>query len=184
MSYSTITPLRRDSFAGGAPVATEAAVDALASAVTAEVRLLEDLIGIMRRQRTAVATDDLQGIDDSVYATHRVLVTLGEARRRRRSLSQLVGGSEDFPLKELGDRLGDMMSDALRFACEGLHAVALTLSQEVETNRQVLREALAAGNEYVRSIYGGQDPIPLYSAEPQAPPQQKSHGGLLINRKV
>lgn len=181
MGYPTpVTPLRRTS---SGPLPTEAAVDALAGAVTAEVRLLEDLIGIMRRQRSAVASDDLQGIDDSVYATHRVLVTLGEARRRRRSLSQLVGGAEDFPLRDLSDLLGDLMSDALRFACDGLRAVALTLSQEVETNRQVLREALAAGNEYVRTIYGGAEPIPLYSNEPQRV-ERESQGGLLINRRV
>ena len=182
MGYPTITPLRRE-LGGHAPA--EAAVEALAGAVTAEVRLLEDLLGIMRRQRTAVSTDDLQGIDDSVYATHRVLVTLGEARRRRRSLSQLVGGSEDFPLKELSDHLGDLMSDSLRFACEGLHAVALTLSQEVEMNRQVLREALAAGHEYVRAIYGGgPEPIPLYTSDPQRTERDGRGGGLLLNRKV
>lgn len=180
MAHLTITPLRSVS---GGTVPTGAAIDALAGAVTAEVRLLEDLVGIMRRQRAAVAADDLQAIDDSVYATHRVLVTLGEARRRRRSLSQLVGGSEDFPLRELSALLGDLMSDALRFACEGLHAVALTLSQEVEMNRQVLREALAAGNEYVRNLCSGPEPIPLYSAQSQRP-ERESHSGLLVNRRV
>ena len=129
-----------------------AVLDALANAVTSEVRLLEDLIGIMRRQRKAVASDDLQGVDDSVYATHRVLVTLAEARRQRRSLNQLVDGSEELPLKTLENVLGDRMTDALRFARDGLHAAALTLSKEVEINRSVLREALAAGTDYVRAI--------------------------------
>ena len=162
-----------------------AAMDALANAVTSEVRLLEDLIGVMRRQRSAVAADDLQGIDDSVYATHRVLVTLAEARRRRRSLSQLVAGVDDFPLRSLDQLLGDTMPDELRDARDGLHAAALTLSQEVETNRQILREAMAAGSEYVRSLYGGQgnEPMALYSAEPQRT-ERESHGGVLVDRRA
>lgn len=160
-----------------------AAVDALTNAVTTEVRLLEDLIGIMRRQRKAVSSDDLQGVDDSVYATHRVLVTLGEARRRRRSLNQIVGGTEDLPLKGLEHTLGDRMTEELRFAREGLHAAALTLSQEVEVNRQVLREALASGNEYVRAIYRPAEPRLLYAAE-GARTDSDASGGILLNRRA
>lgn len=158
-----------------------AAVESLASTVTAEVRLLEDLIGIMRRQRKAVAAEDLQGVDDSVYATHRVLITLGEARRRRRSLNQLIDGSDELPLKRLEDVLGDRMTDELRFARDGLHAAALTLAREVETNRQVLREALAAGNDYMRAIYSAPEQRMLYAAEPHRP-EPEGKGGLLLNR--
>lgn len=162
-----------------------AAMDALANAVISEVRLLEDLIGVMRRQRSAVAADDLQGIDDSVYATHRVLVTLSEARRQRRSLSQLVAGDDDLPLRSLDQYLGDSMSDELRDARDGLHAAALILSKEVETNRQVLREAMAAGSDYVRKLYGGSetDSVALYTAEPQRS-DRETHGGVLVDRRA
>lgn len=164
---------------GGSGAAT---VDSLADAVNSEVRLLEDLIGIMRRQRKAVSSDDLQGVDDSVYATHRVLITLGEARRRRRSLNQLIDGTEDLPLKRLDEILGSRMTDELRFARDGLHAAALTLAREVEINRQVLREALAAGNDYMRTIYGAPEPQRLlYAAEPHHP-ENEAKGGLLLNR--
>ena len=167
-----------------APRSGVTAMEALADAVTSEVRLLEDLIGVMRRQRQAVGDDDLQAIDDSVYATHRVLVTLAEARRRRRSLSQLVSGVDDFPLRELENLLGDTMIDELRNARDGLHAAALTLSQEVELNRKVLREAMAAGSDYVRSLYGGAaEPAPLYTAEPQRT-ERDSHGGVLVDRRA
>ena len=157
------------------------AVDALASAIASEVRLLEDLIGIMRRQRKAVSGDDLQGVDDSVFATHRVLVTLAEARRRRRSLNQLVGGNEDLPLRNIEELLGDRMTDELRFAREGLHVAALTLSREVETNRQLLREALASGTEYVRALYGSPESAAGYSPSNQRSDSESS-GGMLINR--
>jgi len=50
-------------------------VDSLTEALVAERRLIDDLISIMRKQRNAVGDDDLQVVDDSVFATHRVLVT-------------------------------------------------------------------------------------------------------------
>lgn len=177
MAYTQDTP--RPLRLVGTPSAS--AVDALTNAVTSEVRLLEDLIGIMRRQRKAVAGDDLQGVDDSVFATHRVLVTLAEARRRRRSLNQLVGGNEDLPLRNIEELLGERMTEDLHLAREGLHAAALTLSQEVEANRHLLREALASGTDYVRAIYGSNEPPTSYAPSTQRS-EADSAGGMLINR--
>jgi hypothetical protein len=166
----------------GAASGGSTAVEALAGAITSEVRLLEDLIGVMRRQRKAVGADDLEGVDDSVFATHRILVTLGEARRQRRALGRFLCGSEDLALRALEDLLGDRMTDSLRDARDGLRAVALTLSREVELNRHVLREALTSGNEYVRALYGPGD-APAYSAKGIAHSDREAKGGLLINRK-
>ena len=165
------------------PPSTPAAVDALAGAVTTEIRLLEDLIGIMRRQREAGAGDDLSSVDDSVFATHRILVTLGEARRQRRSLCRFLAGTEDLALRLLDEVLGDRMTDALRFARDGLRAVALTLSREVELNRQVLRGALSSGNDYVRALYGNTDNRAVgYGAAPRRITADTS-GGLLLNKQ-
>jgi hypothetical protein len=163
--------------------ASASAAEALTNAVASETRLLEDLIGIMRRQREAVAADDLQGVYDSVFATHRILVTLSEARRRRRSLNQLIGGHEETALKEIDDLLGDRMTPELRFARDGLHAAALALSAEVEMNRRVLREAIAAGGEYVRALYGGLGTRAAYSPEPARPELERA-GGVLLNRRA
>ena len=162
---------------------TPAAIEALTNAVTAEVRLLEDLIGVMRKQRSSVSGDDLQGVDDSVFATHRILVTLGEARRQRRSLSRLIAGTEDLGLRTLEDILGDSMTDPLRDARDGLRAAALTLSREVETNRQMLRSALSTGGELMRGLYGPGEPANTYSAE-KKDNEGKPTGGLLIDRQV
>ena len=160
---------------------TPAAVEALAGAITAEVRLLEDLIGVMRKQRSAVSADDLEGVDDSVFATHRILVTLGEARRQRRSLSRFIAGSEEIPLRALDDVLGERMTDSLRDARDGLRAVAITLSREVEINRQVLRGAISGGSDLVRSLYGSVEAPNLYAVEPRP---DADASGLLVNRKA
>ncbi len=160
-------------------------IDALVDNMRSETRLLDELTALMRRQRSAVAADDLQGVDDSVYGTQRVLLTLGEARRRRRSLNRLIGDSEDLGLKSLDRVLGASMTDAVRAARDGLQAAALTLSQEVDINRRVLREALAAGDDYVRAIYGGSVEATkgIYvSGNDQSGPQRA--GGVLINRRA
>lgn len=164
-------------------VATPAALEALTGAVTAEVRLLEDLIGVMRKQRSAVAADDLQGVDDSVFATHRILVTLGEARRQRRSLGRLIHGSEDLGLRALDDVLGDRMTGSLRDARDGLRAAALTLSREVELNRHLLRSALSAGGDLVRGLYGPPETVSTYAPEVRHA-ETESAGGVLIDRKA
>jgi len=116
--------------------------------------LIDDLIGIIRKQRSAVGDDDLQLIDDSVFATHRVLVTLSEARRSRRNLNALIGQPEDLGLRALDDALGPRMTTGLRAARDELHTAARTLSREVALTRRILKEALAAGDNYARTLAG------------------------------
>src|SRR2546430_13319496 len=117
-----------------APV-VEGFVDALAT----ERRLIEELISLMRRQRDAVARDDLQSVDDSVYAIQRVLFTLGEARKRRRTLNSRVGPTDALTLRQLESSLGTSATPAFVRAREGLQGAAQTLSREVAVNRRVLR---------------------------------------------
>jgi hypothetical protein len=133
-------------------------IDALGS----ERRLIEELTTIMRRQRAAVASDDLQGVDDSVYAVQRVLFTLSEARKRRRAISQRLGRGDDMPLRDLERLFGAAVTPALCDARDRLHEAVRTLSTEVTVNRRVLREALAAGDDYVRALCGAPEAKPLY----------------------
>jgi len=130
-------------------------IRALTDALRSEHRLLRELLTVMRRQREAVAAEDLITVEESVYSTHRVLHTLNEARTRRRTLNRLIGGSDDLPVRELESVLGGRMDDDLREACDVLESTARELSEEVEMNRRVLRRALASGGELVRAICGG-----------------------------
>lgn len=159
---------------------------ALVDAHLSERRLLDDLVGIMQRQRSAVAADDLQGVDDSVFATHRVLVTLGEARRRRRTLNTMVAGSEEIAAQDLADAFGGHVPMALQEAREALRASAAALAREVDVNRRVLREALATGDDYMRKLTGsGETPRADYgmtvAGQPAAP---RAAGGLVLDRTV
>lgn len=164
--------------------ATPAAVEALSNAVIAEVRLLEDLIGVLRKQRSAVGSDDIEGVDDSVFATHRILVTLGEARRQRRSLGRLISGKDDVGLRDLDDILGDQMTEELRDASDGLRAAALILSREVEMNRKILRSALSVGGEMMRGLYAPENEAPTYAKPALHADGEGKAASLLLDRQV
>jgi len=129
-------------------------VSGLADALASERRLIDELIQIMRQQREAVSADNLQGVDDSVFAVQRVLLTLGEARKRRRALNARLGQPEDIGLRDLLEAMGPYATDDLRASREALQGSARTLAREVSTNRQVLREALTTGEELVRTLAG------------------------------
>lgn len=164
-------------------------VDSLTDALVAERRLIDDLISIMRKQRNAVGDDDLQVVDDSVFATHRVLVTLSEARRRRRTLNTLIGQPEDLGIHALDEALGHRMTVGLRTARDELHKSAKTLSREVALNRRILKEALAAGDQYARTLAGvGATPAtdtPTYGAGNGAPAQARvQQTTALLDRRI
>ncbi|MGH2898498.1 MAG: flagellar export chaperone FlgN [Solirubrobacteraceae bacterium] len=158
-------------------------LDSLTDALLTERRLIDELIAVMRRQRDAVGHDDLQKVDDSVFATHRVLVTLNEARRRRRTLNTLIGQREDIGIHSLDEALGPRMTPALRDARDELHVAARTLSREVALNRRILREALAVGDAYARTLAGAEE-SPTYAQQPTQTQQVRSQANSLLDRRI
>jgi hypothetical protein len=166
------------------PTAHSASVVAsLAETLRAEARLLEDLVSIMNRQRDAVSHDDIDSLDDTVFSTHRVLVTLGEARRRRRSLNALLGGSDDLSLNALDELFEGNVPLDIRSAAGRLTDTAKVLQREVEINRRVLRVAIEAGDRLVRVLMGA----PLTTSISYAPAtngRSASPGGVILDRRV
>ncbi len=161
----------------------DSAVASLAETLRAEARLLEDLVAIMARQRDAVSHDDIDSLDDTVFSTHRVLVTLGESRRRRRSLNALLGGSDDLSLGALNELFGSNVPLEIRSAAGRLTETAKLLQREVEINRRVLRVAIEAGDRLVRVLMGA----PLTTSISYAPAQHTrsgSSGGVILDRRI
>jgi FlgN protein len=146
----------------------ETAVEVMSDVLSSERRLLEELVLVMQKQRTAVAADDLQALDDSVFATYRVLATLGEARRRRKSVNRLLGGAEDLNVNDLEDLLGDRSTPAVLEARDALQTAAVALSKEVDINKAVLRTAMDQGNDHVQKLFGA-EPAATYVAPLFAP---------------
>lgn len=143
-----------ESFRTSSAPVSAAALDALSDALLSERTLIDDLIEVVLRQRAAIAVDDLQAVDDSVFATHRLLLTLGEARKGRRSINAMVGCKEETGVKHLEEALGPWMTPRLRAAREELQIAAARLSREIGINRRILREAIANSDAFVRAVVG------------------------------
>jgi hypothetical protein len=161
---------------------TAALLEALHDALISERKLLDDLIAQMRRQRTAVGSDDIEAVDESTFATHRVLATLGQARQRRRQLNLLLVGNEDCTLRDLEAELGDQVDGRLREARIRLQQAADILTREVGMNRKLLREALSANDQHVRTLVGGPANSSTYAIEGTAPAGTGAPRGVLVNR--
>ena len=112
-------------------------MDSLAEALNVERRLLDELSDVVRRQRAALAGDDMDAVGDCVFATHRMLVTLREARSHRQSIGALIGlpAGADAGTGALERALGARMTPAIRVARDELHEAARSLAREVATSR-------------------------------------------------
>src|SRR5665213_955054 len=153
-TYHHEQTLPSDSFRTSSAPVSPAALEALSDALLSERKLIDDLTEIVLRQRAAVAVDDLQAWDDSVFATHRLLLTLGEARKGRRSINAMAGCKEETGVKHLEEALGPWMTPKLRNAREELQVAAGRLSREIGINRRILREAIANSDSFVRAVVG------------------------------
>lgn len=155
------------------------AVGALAELYQSETRLLTDLTRVLRRQQEALGANDLEAVDDTVFATYRILGTLGEARKRRRSLHVMLAGVEELDSEAIDSLLGGDPPAALVDARISLRAAALALSDQVRESRVLLENAVAHGEALIRSVYEGTEP----GAEQNPFDGGKSgQHGLLLNR--
>jgi hypothetical protein len=156
-----------------------ATIDALAEALVAEARLLSELTDVVRRQRDAIARDDIEALDDTVFATHRVLLTLGQARKQRRAINHLLGESDDLSLSALDDVFGGAPPARIRDGVAQLSETARVLHREVDMNRRVLRQAIDTGDQLVRALIGAPDAPASY--EPGTAP---TSGGVILDRRI
>jgi flagellar biosynthesis/type III secretory pathway chaperone len=159
-----------------------ALLDALYDALISERKLLDDLIAQMRRQRSAVGSDDIDGVDESTFATHRILATLGQARQRRRQLNVLLSGNEDTTLRQVEEMLGSRMDGRLADARQRLQHSADVLAREVGMNRKLLREAISSNDQYVRTLVGASEHAATYGNEAGAKSAPAPARGILVNR--
>ncbi len=157
-------------------------VASLAAALRTERKLLDDLRGVLLRQRDGVAGNDLQTLDDSVYAAQRVFRTLEQARRKRKILNRLLTDRDDVPLAELEEALGrDATPDVLE-ARDGLVAAARKLAREVSLNRRIIDQAMRLGDQLIRAFGGAPEKAPVYGTGPQA--ESSGGPGAFVNTQV
>lgn len=159
-------------------------LDSLAKTLNRESEILTALREILRKQREAVAAEDLAGVDDTIFSAQRIFRTLAEARTKRRALLEIVSGDPDTPLTEVQIALGPRVTPDITSALEDLRLVALELSGDLEINRQVLHGAIQSGEELIRALAGAGNEDPgTYGPQADVTPGSGDHG-LIINRQV
>ncbi len=157
-------------------------LDSLLRALDTERRLIEDLTRVMTAQRSSIAADDLEAIDESVFSAQRVLRTIQEAREQRRTLFQLLGLNANTSLRELDEVLGAGLSSELRTSRDRLLDAAQSLSRELTSNRQVIDGALSVGDQLLRVFTGDAETPTLYAEGSDNGPT--SRPGQLFNTRV
>ena len=162
-------------------IGPSAKIDDLADAFETERWLLDELAGVLARQRDGLAANDLAVLDESVYSAQRVFLTLQQARRRRRTLLELVAGQSDVRIAELEGVLGYDMTPQLGEARDELLEAAQRLQRALDVNRRVIDGAMAVGDQLIRMLAGGSERAPLYAADPSVNEKATpgTPGGLL-----
>jgi hypothetical protein len=122
-----------------------------------EARLLKDLIEVLTRQKEGVVTEDMALVGEAVYSAQRVFRTLGQARIRRRTLLQILGGDGDVHLEDVEVSLGPNVTPEIADALRELREVARTVSRELEINGEALKEAFRSGERFLGFLPGSAD---------------------------
>lgn len=159
-------------------------VDSLAEALRREAKLLLDLREVLKRQRAAVAQDDLAIVDETVYSAQRIFRTLAEARRQRRAILEILGVDREASVDALEGILGVRMTMDLRLAQEELKEAARRVSGELDVNKKILQGAISSGEELIRGLRGGSDKSSGVYGPQASPPPSQGDGGLIINRQI
>ncbi len=160
-------------------------IDDLTDAFETERWLLDELGVVLKRQRDGLAANDMAVLDESVYSAQRVFLTLQQARRRRRTLLEMVAGQSDMQLAELERVLGREMTPRLGEARDELLEAAQRLQGELDVNRRVIDGAMAVGEQLLRTLVGGSESAPVYAADPSADAKRTSGtSGSLLNTKA
>ncbi len=150
---TTMLSLVEEGSASGREGTVHRRLDDLTSALSHELRLIDDLRQALMRQRMAVATDDPGAIESSVQAIGRTLLTLEEARRRRSALIALIVGNATIALADLESQLGFPAPDDFVAAREAVRRAAEATSRGLAINQSILRRAAEAGDAFLQELF-------------------------------
>lgn len=168
------------------PESGEGVEELLARAFDEEVGLLRSLDEVLGRQRDSVARDDLEGVNASVGDAQRVLLTLGQARRRRETLILALCGEPAASLRHLEGVLGDTLPPELVEARDRLVETADAVARTLRVNDRILAGAAASGRALMKSLgapsAGGSAGV--YAADGMAGGSASMDAGLVLNRQV
>lgn len=158
-------------------------LEELATALEVEIENVEQLCDALLRQRAAVAADQTEAVNASVDDIGRILLALGEARRRRAGIVTTLTGDGEMALEQVGQVLGLPLPAALEQARLRLRRAAGDVIREAAINRGVLHRAIESGEAFLHQLFSAtMDPPPVYG-----PPEHGSEAGntgVLLNRRA
>ena len=117
-------------------------VDRLIEVLQIERRLVDRLSRLLARQRAAIFAGAGDEIIECTYAMQRVLRTVEEARKQRRTYATHLVGGGDLTVPELIERLSPLGSSALTESLVDISASARTLRAESLAHRLLLERVV------------------------------------------
>lgn len=159
---------------------TPATIQELVRELERESSVIEALHGALLAQRAAVAADDPQGVDASVHAIGRAMLTLQEARRQRTVLTERLAG-EAIPLARLDHLPAAQGAPGLLAARDALQRAARTTLSDLMINQRILQGALDAGDAFIQHLFAAAAPLDS-SYRPGLDPAAAPEPGVLLNR--
>lgn len=157
-------------------------VSRLTENLRTEARLLRTLGDLLEAQRDAVATDDLAGVEGSVHAVERVLMTLRQARRTRGGILERLGLPGTTRLSALDGTLGTDMTPELAGEIDGLRTLARDIERRLAFNGRLLQHAMERGDRMLRTVYAPAAKPTSYTSGDEPPPPAAD--ALLIDRRI
>jgi len=156
----------------------------LASALHNESEVMRSLREALVEQRTALAANDAETMNNSSDTVGRILLMLEEVRSARGTVLTSISGDRSTRLGELESCLGANVPLPLEQAREELRRVGKEVAQEVAINRVVLRRAVETREAFLQALFSSTlDPQPVYRP-PDRGEDKKGGGGLLFDRVV
>lgn len=149
-----------------------------------EARLAEEMRDLLVRQRTAVAGNDHEALDDSVLAINRTLLTMDEARVLREELLRALSGADDGEIPPLERILGDPAPHQAAAARQRLKTAAHGVAREAAINHRILGRAAEAGDAFLQQLFAAIQTAPEVGYGPSAGADGKSSEALLLDRKA
>lgn len=142
----------------------------LIRAMEDEADLLDELRARLAAGRTEIVRRDTGALEANVQAVSRTWLALEEARHRRRAVLRHLAGVDDAPLDHLELLLAPPLPSDLLIARAQLRERAGALVGEIGVSRRVLRDALDAGDAFIRRLFSagpdGATPDPPSGDEP------------------
>jgi hypothetical protein len=153
----------------------------LGHALERETEIVDELRGVLIRQRQAVATTQADAVNVTVDAIGRILLTLEEARRRRATMTQSLTGDAATRLDRLEAALSMALPASVADSRRRLRESAASVAREVAINRDVLRRAVESGEAFLQALFSATGlATPVYGTGEK----DESPSGMLLNRRA